>query len=107
MLKIFEDFYKRGYEAGVTAQKLEQREDFERRLTEMYHFGMAMGKQEMLDEMGAIEIDDIVKEWEAESDRSDTCKGLMDENCTDCSKYWNCPYAVIDDIELTEAEVMA
>ena len=39
MLKIFEDFYKRGYEAGVTAQKLEQREDFERRLTEMYHFG--------------------------------------------------------------------
>lgn len=114
MLKIFEDWYNKGYEAGVTAQKLEQREDFERRMTEMYHFGMAMGKQEMLDEMGAIDLDDVKFSDEYVEPKAEVkvtgkdCDSKFDDNCPGCPEYWNCPNAdtsfVLDDIATAEME---
>lgn len=109
MLKIFDDWYRKGYDAGVTAQKLEQREDFERRLTEMYHFGIAMGRQEMMDEIGEIDISDIGL---TKTDiNPENCEGVFDDNCPGCPSYWDCPKAdasfVLDDIATAEEEVRA
>lgn len=43
---IFDTLYNKGYEAGVTAQKLECQEDQNRRLEEMLKYGKQIGLSE-------------------------------------------------------------
>ena len=51
--------YKAGYDAGYNARVLEEKEDHTQQLTEMYHFGVDVGRQEALDEIGEIELDGL------------------------------------------------
>lgn len=59
MFFTWKEVYKAGEEFGYNRRVLEEKEDHTRQLTEMFHFGIEVGKQEALDEIGAIEIDDL------------------------------------------------
>ncbi len=52
-----EEAYTLGYEAGMSAERWKQREDQNRRLEQMYHYGIAMARIEERDANGVIEID--------------------------------------------------
>ena len=76
---IFDSIYKKGYEAGVNAQKCSDHEDQNRRLEQMYEYGKEAGytkgmedglhegyrigydcgKDDALSKHGIVEIDDI------------------------------------------------
>ena len=76
---IFDSIYKKGYEAGVNAQKCSDHEDQNRRLEQMYEYGKEAGytkgmedglhegyrigydcgKDDVLSKHGIVEIDDI------------------------------------------------
>lgn len=76
---IFDSIYKKGYEAGINAQKCSDHEDQNRRLEQMYEYGKEAGytkgmedglhegyrigydcgKDDVLSKHGIVEIDDI------------------------------------------------
>lgn len=55
---IIDDAYKRGYEAGVYAEKLLKDDDRNRREYDLLRRGVELGREEMLREMEA-EIEEI------------------------------------------------
>ena len=63
---ILDDEYIKGYEAGVMAQKLKDKEDTNRRLHELYKFGFLRGQEEARAEIGEITIDDVACLFEEE-----------------------------------------
>lgn len=69
MLKpVLDDEYMRGFEAGVMAQKLKEKEDNNRRLHELYKYGFLRGQEETRAEIGEITIDDLEDLFEDEEE---------------------------------------
>ena len=58
-LNAIDDAYAKGVCAGANAEAVKQREDQNRRLHDMFKYGVAHGRQEERDENGIIEMDDL------------------------------------------------
>ena len=56
---ILQDQYNKGFEAGVMAQKMKEKEDHNRQLTEMYNYGKEAGYNDAIAEVGEITLDDL------------------------------------------------
>ena len=61
---ILDDEYIKGYEAGVMAQMLKEKDDQNRRLHELYRYGVIRGREEERAEIGEIVIDDLAELFE-------------------------------------------
>ena len=61
---ILDDEYIKGYEAGIMAQKLKEKEDNNRRLHDLYRYGFLRGQEEARAEIGEITIDDLAELFE-------------------------------------------
>ena len=61
---ILDDEYIKGYEAGVMAQMLKEKDDQNRRLHELYRYGVIRGQEEARSEIGEIVIDDLADLFE-------------------------------------------
>ena len=58
-LNAIDDAYAKGVSAGANAEAVKDREDQNRRLHEIYHYGKADGRVEAKDELGVIDIEDL------------------------------------------------
>lgn len=56
MKEMLEMEYMKGYRAGEMAQKIQEREDQNRRLEDMLRRGKQLGRAEALAEAGAIDV---------------------------------------------------
>lgn len=63
---ILDDEYIKGYEAGVMAQMLKEKEDQSRRLHELYRYGYLQGQEDERANIGEITIDDLSDLFEEE-----------------------------------------
>lgn len=61
-LNAIDDAYAKGVAAGSCAEALKDREDQNRRLHEMYQYGVAQGEQNKADEIGEIDLKGLVLE---------------------------------------------
>ena len=88
---FFDSIYKKGYEAGQTAERLKKQEDQNRRLEEMlkygkeigrndgwregyikgYECGYSEGEMDAKAEVGAIDLDGIMKDADEDRDPDD------------------------------------
>ena len=64
---ILDDEYIKGYEAGVMAQMLKEKDDNNRRLHQLYTYGFLRGQEEARSEIGEITIDDLAELFEEEA----------------------------------------
>lgn len=58
-LNAIDDAYTRGLYAGINAQKVQDREDQNRRLEDMLRRGKEIGYQEAISDIGEIDLSDL------------------------------------------------
>lgn len=56
-LRAIDDAYAKGVSAGANAEAVKDREDQNRRLHDMFRYGVAKGEQNMMDEIGEIDLE--------------------------------------------------